>query len=145
MNLAALEKRLRKIELIFLRRKRDCCCRWERETKYHCAGELGQIMNSHCPSHQFRDLGEICWVPIGTPLLPDDRNLCACPPSPTRNLLEGKIEFLTLEQQEAECAEWLEEFNQKALTDFHVDQARVAALLHEYLKDKRSNYANMRG
>src|SRR5689334_7871374 len=103
MSLAALEKRLRKVEITFLGVGNGCCCRWGRKTNYHIATELEKIMNVRCPIHQFRDLGDICWVPTGTPLLSQDRNLCACPPSLTRDLLAGNIGFLTPEEHEQEC------------------------------------------
>ena len=89
-NLAALEKRLCLVERGFLSRSTDCCCRPGGETNYHTATELERIMNVRCAVHQFRDLGSICWVPSGTPLLLEDRSLCECPPSLTRDLLAGK-------------------------------------------------------
>ena len=136
-NLAALEKRLCMVERRFLSRSTDCCCRPGGETNYHIATELERIMNVRCPIHQFRDLGDICWVPTGTPLLPEDRNLCACPPSLTRDLLTGNIGFLTQEDHEKECDKWREEFTQKAEQDFRIEQVRVAALVRTYLKNKK--------
>jgi hypothetical protein len=138
MSLAALGKRLRKIELL-LRRSGGCCCRSGRETNYHLATELAQIMNVRCPMHNFRDLGSICWVPSGTPLLLEDRKLCLCPPSLTRDVLAGNRSFLTQQQQEDECGKWREEFTQKAEQDFRIDQARVAALVRTYLRNKKEH------
>ena len=143
MSLAALEKRLRKVELILLSLSNDCCCRSGRETNYHIAAELALIMNVRCPMHQFRDLGNICWVPTGTPLLPGDRILCTCPPSLTRDLLAGNLGFLRHEEQEEECGKWREEFTQKAEQDFRMEQARVAVLLRKYRRDKRNHHANL--
>jgi hypothetical protein len=129
MSLAALQKRLRKVEITFLSVANGCCCRWGRKTNYHIAAELEKIMNVRCSIHQFRDLGDICWVPTGTPLLPQDRNLCTCPPSLTRDLLAGNIGFLTPEEHEEECGKWREEFTQKADQDFRIEQVRVAVLV----------------
>ena len=92
-SLAALVNRLRKVEKTFSRVANGCSCRWGRKTNYHIAAELEKIMNVRCPILQFRDLGTICWVPIGTPLLAEDRSLCACPPSLTRDLLAGNVGF----------------------------------------------------
>jgi len=142
-NLAALEKRLYLVERKFLNFYDDCCCRWGRKTNYHIAAELEQMMNVRCPIHQFRDLGDICWVPTGTPLLPQDRNLCACPPSLTRDLLAGNIGFLTPEENGKECDKWRDEFTQKAEQDFRLEQARIAALLRKYLRNKRSHHATL--
>jgi hypothetical protein len=142
-NLAALEKRLCLVERGFLSRSTDCCCRPGGETNYHTATELERIMNVRCAVHQFRDLGSICWVPSGTPLLLEDRSLCECPPSLTRDLLAGKLGFLRQAQQEEECDKWREEFSQKAEQDFRIEQSRVAALLQKYRREKRSNHANV--
>jgi len=137
MSLAGLDRRLCLVERKFLNFYDDCCCRWGRKTNYHIAAELEQIMNVRCPIHQFRDLGDICWVPTGTPLLPEDRNLCACPPSLTRDLLAGNIGFLTQQQQEDECGKWRDEFSQEAYRDFRIDQARVAAVVRTKNKKKK--------
>jgi hypothetical protein len=142
-NLAALEKRLCLVERRFLSRSTDCCCRPGEETNYHTATELERIMNVRCPIHEFRDLGDIRWVPTGTPLLPEDRDLCACPPSLTRDLLAGSIRFLTPEENGKECGKWRDEFTQKAEQDFRLEQARVAALLRKYLRNKRSHHAKL--
>ena len=142
-NLAALEKRLYLVERRFLSRSTDCCCRSGGETNYHIATELERIMSVRCPIHPFRDLGDISWVPTGTPLQPDNRHLCACPPSLTRDLLAGNIRFLTPEENGEECDKWRDEFTPKAEQDFRIEQARVAALLRKYLRNKRSNRANL--
>jgi hypothetical protein len=143
MSLAGLDKRLCLVERKFLSFSNDCCCRWGRKTNYHISAELEQMMNVRCPIHQFLDLGDICWVPSGTPLLPQDRSLCACPPSLTRDLLAGNIGFLTPEEHEEECGKWREEFTQKAEQDFRIEQGRVAALVRKYLRNKRSHHANL--
>jgi hypothetical protein len=142
MSLAVLEKRLRKVAITFLSVTNGCCCRRGRKTNYHIAAELEKIMNVRCPIHQFRDLGDICWVPTGSPLLPQDRNLCACPPSLTRDVLAGNRSFLTQQQQEDECGKWRDEFTQKAHQDFRIEQLRVAALVRKYLRDTRSGHGN---
>jgi hypothetical protein len=138
-NLAALEKRLCLVERGFLSRTTDCCCRPGGETDYHTATELERIMNVRCAVHQFRDLGSICWVPTGTPLLPQDHNLCTCPPSLTRDLLAGNIRFLTPEEHEEECGKWREEFTQRAEQDFRSEQVRVAVLVRTYLRNKKEH------
>jgi hypothetical protein len=143
MSVAALEKRLCLLERRFLSLSGECCCRWGRKTNYHIAAELQQIMSVRCAVHQFRDLGDICWAPNGTPLLPEDRSLCACPPSLTRDLLAGKLGFLNQQQQEEECGKWRDEFTRQAEQDFRMEQVRVAALLQKYRREKRSNYANV--
>ncbi len=132
MSLAALEKRLRKLEIVFLRLRNGCTCRSGQETTYHTAGDLERIMNVGCPVHQFRDLGHLSWVPSGTPLLLEDRYLCECPPNPTRDLLGGKRGPLTQQEQEKECREWQREFTKEAQQDFRTQQATLAALIKAY-------------
>jgi hypothetical protein len=139
MKLTGLDKRLCLVERKFLNFYDDCCCRWGRKTNYHIAAELEQMMNVRCSVHHSRDLGSICWVPSGTPLLLEDRELCLCPPSLTRDLLAGNIGFLTHHENEEECGKWREEFTQKVEQDFRIDQARVAALVRTYLRNKKEH------
>ena len=55
--------------------------------------------------------------------------------------LEGK---LSNEQTfTSECGKWREEFTQKAEQDFRIEQARVAALLRKYRREKGNNYESV--
>src|SRR5690348_4509137 len=125
MSVAALEKRLIKIEAYL--GKNGCTCRPGQDTTYHTASDLGRILNVACPMHRFRDLGRLLWVPAGTPLLPQDRDLCGCPPNPGRDWLAGTRGPLTEQEQNEECSLWQDEFSEKARQGFKTEQASVAA------------------
>jgi hypothetical protein len=133
-NLSALEKRVRELEVMLLTMSvsKDCRCRFGQVTKYHTAADLEHIMSVSCPVHEFRDLGELLWVPPGMPLRPEDSHLCSCPPCPTRDLLEGKRGPLTQEEQEDECCTW--ELTADTAEDFSIERARLKALLHKYAR-----------
>jgi hypothetical protein len=140
MSVAALEKRVRKIEAYLLRGKTDCTCRPGQEINYHTASDLRRILNVACPTHRFRDLGRLLWVPAGTPLLPQDRHLCGCPPNPGRDWLAGTRGPLTEQEQEDECTRWQNEFSEEARQVFKTEQASVAAVLRTY---HRREYAKL--
>ena len=114
MGLPTLDERVTVLEAIALRTSvsGDCRCRSGRQTYYHTSADLELIMSVPCSAHGFRDLGDLLWVPPGTPLLPDDRHLCSCPPCPTRDLLEGTRGPLTKEEQEEECRSWDEDLTE---------------------------------
>jgi len=135
MNMAALGKRLRKLESYLLRGRDGCTCRLGKTT-YHTASDLGRILNISCPVHRCRDLGLVSCVPSGMPLLPQDRHLCGCPPNPGRNWLAGTRGPLTEQEQQDECRQWQQEFSEKAQQDFHTEQASVAAVLKAYQRRK---------
>ena len=62
-----------------------------------------------------------------------DRPLCSCPPSATRDWLEGKRSTLTEEEHAQECATW-----EQALSQDPKEQMRVEGLWKNYCKLKRS-------
>jgi hypothetical protein len=129
MSAADLEKRLRELELFFLRRD-GCICRAGGHTTYHTANDLERILNVACPLHRFRDLGRLSCVPTGMPLHPQDRHLCGCPPNPSRDWLTGKRGPLTQQELEEECSQWRQEFSEKARQDFCTQQK----LLEEFIR-----------
>jgi len=85
-----------------------------------------------CPVHIFCDLGELSWAPVSMPLRTEDRPLCCCPRSPTREWLECKRGPLTEEEQLQECLSW-----ERALTEDLETEARIEVLLNAYFSAKR--------
>jgi hypothetical protein len=136
-SLEVLNKRLEVVEKTLARKnqKMSCNCRNAQETKYHTAKDLEKIMQIPCPIHRFRDLGALIRVPEGSPLLVDDRYLCACPPSPTREWLESKRGPLTEAEQREACDKWqlIDEADKTQLSD----DAKISTLLHAYFANKR--------
>jgi hypothetical protein len=134
-----IKKRLRALEAAS-RFSAGCKCRFSDETLFHSAADLERIMSVRCPVHIFRDLGELSWAPSSMPLRTEDRPLCSCPPSPTREWLAGKRGPLTEEEQKQECLAW-----EQALSEDPEDKMRVEVLLNNYYKAKRSRNENMHG
>lgn len=99
-------------------------------------------MSVRCPTHDFRDLGHLTWLPGGLPLQTDDQNVCSCPPSPVREFLQGRRGPLTEVEQEKEQGRWQQEYGQGSNEHARREQARVAQLLqkYEYLKRKTRRY-----
>jgi hypothetical protein len=97
-------------------------------------------MSVPCPLH-FRDLGTLLWVPPGTPLREDDRHLCGCPPSPTRDWLGGMRGPLTVKEQENECLSWEMEPNAETKKKLRIEQLQVEALQQTYFRKKRRHHA----
>lgn len=138
-NLTALEKRVRALEAnsLMMRVNKYCRCRFGQKTKYHTAADLEHIMSVFCPVHEFRDLGDLLWVPPGTPLRPEDSHLCSCPSCPTRDLLEGKRGPLTTEEQEEECRTWEPELTADMEENLRIERAKLEVLLQTYARKKR--------
>jgi predicted secreted protein len=137
-----LEKRVRALEANALRRSvnKDCTCRSGRKTYYHTAADVEAIMNVPCPVHGFRDLGDLLWVPPGTPILPEDRHLCSCPSCPTRDWLGGKRGPLTKAEQEKECRGWEAELTAPMAEELRIERARGKAILQTYFRNKRRHH-----
>jgi hypothetical protein len=137
-----LERRVEALEAILLKRSvsKDCRCRHGQETLFHTAADLARIMSVPCPLHS-RELGTPLWVPPGTPLRPDDRHLCGCPPSPTRDWLEGGRGPLTVKEQEDECLSWEIEPSAETKKKLRIEEQRIVALLQTYFRKKRSHHA----
>ena len=130
MGLPALEKRVRALEqaLFGEARGRQWNCRSGRETSYHGAAELEEIMNVRCPVHDVRDLGYLRWTPSGMPLRPEDRDFCSCPPCTVREFLQGERGPLTEEEQQAEKQRWEKEYAEASHEEFRREQARGGVL-----------------
>jgi hypothetical protein len=137
MGGAALEKRVRALEASVPAIGEQCRCRAGRQTRYHTAEELKRILDVRCPLHGFRDLGRLRRVGSGIPLLPEDQDLCSCPPSPIREFLQGRRGPLTEVEQAAEERSWEGEFTPAAKEDFRRDQAWARQLLQKYEYSKR--------
>jgi hypothetical protein len=131
MHMLIIKKRLRALEAL-IRFGAGCKCRFLHVTLFHSVADLERIMRVRCPVHAFCDLGELFWAPLSMPLRTEDRPLCSCPPSPTREWLEGKRGPLTEEEQTQECLSW-----EQALSEDPEDKMRVEALLNSYYKAKR--------
>src|ERR1035438_9022341 len=138
MRIAALEKRIRALEQWFWVTGKLCSCRTGGQTTYHSAEELKNIIDIPCPAHGFRDLGHLRWLPSGLPLQPDDQNLCSCPPSPVRELLQGRRGPLTDVEQEEEEQRWERECGPGSDEEFRREQGRVDQLLKKYVHNKRN-------
>jgi hypothetical protein len=132
-----IEKRIRALEAKL--ESRACNCRKERLTLYHSSADLENILSIGCPVHVFLFVREVSWAPASMPLNIEDRSLCCCPPSATREWLEGKRGPLTEEEQAQECATW-----EQALSEDPTEQMRVEGLLKKYYKLKRSHNEIMR-
>jgi hypothetical protein len=145
MGLPSLEKRVRALEANALSTSvnKDCTCRSGRKTYYHTAADLEAIMSVPCPVHGFRDLGNLLWVPLGTPILPEDWQLCSCPSCPTRDWLGGKRGPLTKEEQEQECRNWEAELTAPMAEKLRIERARERALLQTYFKKKRRHHGEL--
>ncbi len=129
LHLRIIEKRLRALEAAF---SAGCKCRSSQRTFFHSVPDLERIMSLRCPVHIFCDLGELSWAPSSMPLKTEDRLLCSCPPSPTREWLDGKRGPLTEEEQTQECLTW-----EQALSEDPEDKMRVEVLLNNYYEAKR--------
>lgn len=127
------EKRLRALEAVSSCRA-GCQCRVSQETLFHSAADLERIMSIRCPVHIFRDLGELCWAPASMPLRAEDRPLCSCSPSPTREWLEGKGGPLTKQEQIEEGLSW-----DQALSEDPDDKMKIETLLSNYKARRRRN------
>jgi len=142
MALPTLEKRVRALEAIALTSvNKDCRCRLGRKTYYHTPADLEHIMSVSCPVHEFRDLGNLLWMPLGTPLRLEDSHLCLCPSSATRDWLEGKRGPLTEQEQEEECRTW--ELTADTEVDVRIERVTVEKLLQTYFRKKRIHHAEL--
>jgi hypothetical protein len=74
------------------------------------------------------------------PLRAEDKALCSCPSSPTRDWLDGERGPLTDEEQTQECLTW-----ERALSEDPEDKKRVEALLNSYFEAKRRRHEPMHG
>ena len=132
MDMTLIEKRLRALETI-ARVTAGCKCRFSQETFFHSVADLERIMSVCCPVHIFCDLGELSWAPFSMPLRTEDRLLCSCPSSPTREWLEGNRGPLMEEEQTQECLSW-----ERVLSEDPEDKKRVEDLLNKYYKAKEA-------
>jgi hypothetical protein len=128
MDSRELEKRIRALQL-----KRElragCTCRKERMSFYHCLSELEKILSVRCVVHGIRYIAEVSWAPSTMPLAIEHRPLCSCPPSATREWLEGERGPLTEEEQVQECLTW-----EQALSEDRQEKMQVETLLKNYYK-----------
>ena len=136
MGFAALEKRIRVLERFFSATGKRCNCQAGEQTTYHNAEELKTLMEIQCPAHGFRDLGYLRWLPSGLPLQPDHQNLCSCPPSPVREMLQGRRGPLNDLEQEEEMQRWEREYGPSSKDGFRTEEIRLARLrqIYEYAK-----------
>jgi hypothetical protein len=132
MGLAALEKRIRALEAASRAIGKPCRCRAGRQTRYHTAEELKQMMDAGCAVHGFRELGNLIWVGSGLPLRLEDQHLCSCPPCPVREFLRGRRGPLTEVEQQEEEQRWEREYATAADEEFRREQTRVQRLLQQY-------------
>jgi hypothetical protein len=128
MHSRELDKRIRALQL-----KRElragCNCRKEQASFYHCLSELEKILSVGCVVHGIRYLAEVSWAPSSMPLAIEDRPLCSCRPSATREWLENERGPLAEEEQVQECLTW-----EQALSEDPQEQMQVEALLKNYYK-----------
>jgi len=128
MNSRELEKRIRALQL-----KRElragCTCRKEGMSLYHCLSELEKILSVGCVVHGIRYVAEVSWAPSSMPLAIEDRPLCSCRPSATREWLEGERDPLTAEEQVQEYLTW-----EQALSEEPQEQMQVETVLKNYYK-----------
>ena len=115
----------------------QCRCRAGRQTRYHTSEELKRILDVRCPVQGFRHLGRLRRVGSGIPLVPEDQDLCSCPPSSVREFLQARRGPLTQVEQAAEERSWEGEFTPAAEEDFRRDQAWARQLLQKYEYSKR--------
>lgn len=116
-----------------------CKCRPSSETTfYHTADDLERIMRIRCPLHIFRNLGQLSWAPSSMPLQPEDCELCSCPPSPTRDWLQGLRGPLTEQEQSVECLSW-----EKTISEEFLDKSRLEVLIDNYWNAKRRQNASL--
>ncbi len=132
-----VKKRLCALEAV-ARFSAGCKCRFLQVTFFHNVADLERIVSVRCPVHIFCDLGELSWAPSSMPLRTEDRALCSCPPSPTREWLDGKRGPLTEEEQIEECLSW-----EEALSEDREGKMRVEVLVMNYYKAKRRRYETM--
>ena len=140
MRSLQLERRITALEKAL---RGACNCRCEQATVYHTFAELIEIMSLHCLVHGRRDLGDVVWVPPSTPLHPQDRGLCSCPPSAAREWREGRRGPLTAEEREREYARWEEQVSGEAAGRIRQDQARARQLLHQYQRTRRKEHGTL--
>jgi hypothetical protein len=133
-RIAALERALRG----------GCNCRWQQATGYHNLAELVAIMSIHCPVHGRRDLGYVVWVPASTPLHPEDRRLCSCPPCVARDWRERRRGPLTEAERQQAYASWEEQVSGEVAGRICRDQTRIRQLLQYYLR-RKNQHDTMRG
>jgi hypothetical protein len=132
MRLAALQKRVRALEVASRAIGRRCHCRAGRQTKYHTAEELKRIMEIRCPAHGFRDLGDVRSMASGLPLQLEDQHLCSCPPCPVREFLQGRRGPLMEVEQQEEERRWERECSLAGDEEFRREQARASRLVQQY-------------
>ena len=118
-------------------RRHVCNCRRGEETRYHTDADLARILSVPCSVHEVRNLGFLLWVPPSTPLHPEDRRLCSCPPCAGRSWREGARGPLNEEEREQEHSRWEGQLGAEAREQFRRDQVQVKRLLHEYDRNKR--------
>ena len=146
-NRRVLEKKIAKLEAHVRARNlqnllKKCNCR--KSTYYHTAEDLQAILDgeSHvsCPVHGVRDLGRLTrrlydW----TPLLPEDRKYCSCPPDCQRDFNEGKRStWPTHEEIEADWNAMLERerpWEADSASQFQEERRRDEALTAAYYED----------
>lgn len=146
MSLRQREEIIRKLERQIRAGDTRCNCRQgDEETFYHSAADLEKILAVPCPVHGNRSLGHVSWVPSGTPLKGEDRQLCVCPPSPAREWQEGRRGPLTGEEQEAECGNWMQEVTEEADRRFHQEQIKVRSLLQRCEQARRRQSVSVPG
>lgn len=130
---SSLARRLAKLKFAIDRSSSGCNCRPHGSTAYHSAAELAAILSIPCPTHGFRDLGDLLWFPVELPLLPEDQELCRCAPSATRAWLQNKRGGLTADEQTQEFRMLEEEFwSEESQNRFANDQVEVARLVRKY-------------
>lgn len=137
--------RLRIVALEATMRSQVCNCRKGQETRYHAAADLARILSVRCPVHEERDLGFLLGVPPSTPLHPEDRRLCSCPPCAAREWREGRRGPLTEEEREQEYRSWEQQMSGEAAEQFRRDQARSRQLLQRYLRKRRNQHGTLPG
>ncbi len=135
----SLEKRIRALEQGLSTAGQRCNCRTGVQTTFHNAEDLKKVMAIACPTHGFRDLGHLRWLPSGLPLQPDDENFCSCPPCPVREFLQGKRGPLTEVEQEKEEQRWEAQGGASSEEAFRREQARLENLFRQYEYSKRSS------
>lgn len=132
-----IERRLLALEFVTARMWYGCNCKPRGESKYHTAADLQKIMDVRCPVHEFRDLGDLLWLPPGLPLALEDQHLCTCPPSTLRDLIANSRGPLS-DQEHREAYQLLEyEFSQSGCESFAAEQAKMHILIERYEREKR--------
>jgi hypothetical protein len=138
-RVSALEKRLCRLAQFLQAGK--CSCRIGETTLYHNPRELEAILQSVCPVHGFRDVGELMWAGSALPLRGEDQQFCSCLQSSIREFLLGGRGPLTPAENEKEEKRWREEYGPNSEKQFCRDQQRVRKLIqvYEFEKSRRGD------